>query len=185
MSDTEPSKGHKPSEEIYAAYCRAMAAAQRMEQAVAARVMRGTSPREQERGLRLTLGQMIGRLMSFGDLAPETLDALAGALSARNRLAHDYFVDRTGTPESERHALIRLEEVFIDLETTLIPGFRFESSGGQTYVLHQRDVTLRGGRVQRIFFFALRPTQGVIPAVPPGYIIVENPRTGLPILKKP
>lgn len=58
------------------------------------------------------------------------------------------------------------------------------NSKGQTYYLHQRDVTLKGGRVQRIYFFAREVKDGAIDALPSGYIVVENPRTGLPILKK-
>jgi hypothetical protein len=58
------------------------------------------------------------------------------------------------------------------------------NSKGQTYYLHQRDVTLKGGRVQRIYFFAREVKDGSIDALPEGYQVVENPRTGLPILKK-
>jgi len=58
------------------------------------------------------------------------------------------------------------------------------NSKGQTYYLHQRDVTLKGGRIQRIYFFAREVKDGAIDALPSGYIVVENPRTGLPILKK-
>jgi hypothetical protein len=62
--------------------------------------------------------------------------------------------------------------------------FTHVNSKGQTYYLHQRDVTLKGGRVQRIYFFAREIKDGAIDALPEGYIVVENPRTGLPILKK-
>ena len=62
--------------------------------------------------------------------------------------------------------------------------FSHVNSKGQTYFLHQRDVTLKGGRVQRIYFFAREEKEGVIDALPEGYVVVENPRTGLPILKK-
>jgi hypothetical protein len=58
------------------------------------------------------------------------------------------------------------------------------NSKGQTYYLHMRDVTLKGGRVQRIYFFGREVKDGAIDALPDGYIVVENPRTGLPILKK-
>ncbi len=62
--------------------------------------------------------------------------------------------------------------------------FAHTNSKGQQYLLHQRDVTLKGGRVQRIYFFAREIKEGAIDAMPEGYIIVENARTGLPILKK-
>lgn len=59
------------------------------------------------------------------------------------------------------------------------------NSKNQQYYLHSKDVTLKGGRVQRIYFFArdVRPDTA-IDAMPAGYIVVENARTGLPILKK-
>jgi hypothetical protein len=58
------------------------------------------------------------------------------------------------------------------------------NSKGQQYLLHQRDVTLKGGRVQRIYFFGRQAQAGAIDAMPAGYVVVENARTGLPILKK-
>lgn len=59
------------------------------------------------------------------------------------------------------------------------------NSRGQEYFLHSKDVTLKGGRVQRIYFFAreVKP-EGAMDALPEGYQVVENERTGLPILKK-
>ncbi len=62
--------------------------------------------------------------------------------------------------------------------------FAHTNSRGQQYFLHQRDVTLKGGRVQRIYFFGREAKEGAIDAMPAGYIVVENARTGLPILKK-
>lgn len=62
--------------------------------------------------------------------------------------------------------------------------YNHTNSKGQTYYLHQRDVILKGGREQRIYFFAREVKDGAIDALPEGYIVVENPRTGLPILKK-
>lgn len=63
--------------------------------------------------------------------------------------------------------------------------FSHTNSRGQEYFLHSKDVTLKGGRVQRIYFFAreVKP-EGGLDAVPEGMTIVENERTGLPILKK-
>lgn len=63
--------------------------------------------------------------------------------------------------------------------------FAHTNSKGQQYFLHQKDVTLKGGRVQRIYFFArdVRPADAT-DAMPAGYVVVENARTGLPILKK-
>ena len=55
---------------------------------------------------------------------------------------------------------------------------------GKTYYLHSRNVTLRGGREQTIYFFAQTEKDGVMDALPAGYEVSENPRTGLPLLKK-
>jgi hypothetical protein len=58
------------------------------------------------------------------------------------------------------------------------------NSKGQQYFLHMKDVTLKGGRLQRIYFFARDVRDGACEAIPAGYIPVENPRTGLLVLKK-
>lgn len=62
--------------------------------------------------------------------------------------------------------------------------YQHTNSKGQTYNLHQKDVTLKGGRNQRIYFFARDVRDGAIDEVPDGYKVIENSRTGLPILKK-
>lgn len=55
---------------------------------------------------------------------------------------------------------------------------------GKTYYLHNRNVTLRGGRQQTIYFFAQDVRDGSLDAVPAGYEVMENSRTGLPMLRK-
>ena len=55
---------------------------------------------------------------------------------------------------------------------------------GKTYYLHSKEVTLKGGRKQTIFFFAGEVKDGALDALPAGYIVIENERTGLPMLKK-
>lgn len=55
---------------------------------------------------------------------------------------------------------------------------------GKTYYLHSKDVTLRGGRQQTIYFFAQDIRDGAQDAVPAGYEVTENERTGLPMLRK-
>ena len=58
-------------------------------------------------------------------------------------------------------------------------------SKGKTYTLYTRDVNLKGGRKQTIYFFSARsPKSGTAIDLPGGYRVVENPRTGLPFLKK-
>jgi hypothetical protein len=59
------------------------------------------------------------------------------------------------------------------------------NSKGTPYILHRREVTLRGsGRKQTIYFFAREEKEGALDDLPAGYQVVENTRTGLPILKK-
>lgn len=55
---------------------------------------------------------------------------------------------------------------------------------GQTYILHSRHVKLRGGRDQVIYFFAREEKEGALDEVPEGYMVIENKKTGLPMLKK-
>ncbi len=62
--------------------------------------------------------------------------------------------------------------------------YEFKNSKGVTYYLHFKDVNLKGGRQQRIFFFARDIRDGSLDAVPDGYKVIETTRTGMPILKK-
>ena len=56
------------------------------------------------------------------------------------------------------------------------------NSKGKTYHLHSKDVTLKGGRNQTIYYFAKdsRPNACDLPA---GMKVVESPKTGLPFVK--
>lgn len=59
------------------------------------------------------------------------------------------------------------------------------NSKGQIYFLHSKNVTLRGGRKQTIFYFAREEKEeGGLAAVPEGMLVVENKKTGLPMLKR-
>jgi len=62
--------------------------------------------------------------------------------------------------------------------------YSYTNSKGQTYYLHTRDVTLKNGRVQTIYFFARDNREGSLSAVPAAYQVVETKRTGMPVLKK-
>lgn len=55
---------------------------------------------------------------------------------------------------------------------------------GKTYFLHSKEVELKGGRKQRIFYFSGQQGQGVLNELPAGYEVMENERTGLPMLRK-
>ena len=55
---------------------------------------------------------------------------------------------------------------------------------GKTYFLHTKEVTLAAGRKQRIYYFAGVAETNAIDALPEGYEVMENARTGLPMLRK-
>ena len=59
------------------------------------------------------------------------------------------------------------------------------NSKGVTYYLHTKEVTLRGGKQQRIYYFAkdTRPADA-LDDLPSGYQVVENPRNGFLTLKR-
>jgi hypothetical protein len=62
--------------------------------------------------------------------------------------------------------------------------YEFKNSKGVKYYLHFKDVNLKGGRIQRIYFFARDVRPGSLNDVPAGYKVIETERTGMPILKK-
>jgi len=62
--------------------------------------------------------------------------------------------------------------------------YSYTNKKGDTYYLHSKDVTLRGGRKQTIYFFAREVRSGSLDAVPAGYKVMETERTGMPVLKK-
>ncbi len=63
--------------------------------------------------------------------------------------------------------------------------YAHKNSKGDTYYLHGKNVTLRNGRQQRIFYFARQEKQDeALNEVPSGYSVGENQRTGLPFLTK-
>lgn len=55
---------------------------------------------------------------------------------------------------------------------------------GKTYFLHARLQKLKGGQEVTLYYFAGAASEGAIDALPTGYIVSENERTGLPLLKK-
>ena len=62
--------------------------------------------------------------------------------------------------------------------------YEFTNSKGVTYYLHFKDVNLKGGRMQRIYYFARDIRDGALDDVPGGFQVIETERTGMPILKK-
>ena len=55
---------------------------------------------------------------------------------------------------------------------------------GKTYFLHQRLQELKGGQKVTLYYFGGEAKEGALDALPEGYEISENERTGLPLLKK-
>lgn len=55
---------------------------------------------------------------------------------------------------------------------------------GKTYFLHTKEVELTGGRKQKIFYFAGVAESNSLNELPAGYEVIENERTGLPMLRK-
>ena len=55
---------------------------------------------------------------------------------------------------------------------------------GKTYYLHSKEVKLAGNHLQRIYYFAGDIRDNAIDKLPTGYEIIENKRTGLPMLRK-
>ncbi len=55
---------------------------------------------------------------------------------------------------------------------------------GKTYHLHQRLQELKGGQKVTLYYFAGQPGPAAIDALPDGYEVSENTKTGLPLLKK-
>lgn len=63
--------------------------------------------------------------------------------------------------------------------------YEYTNQKGSKYFLHSTVVTLRGGgRRQTIYYFARQARKQAIEAVPQGFKVVENTRTGLPVLKR-
>ena len=55
---------------------------------------------------------------------------------------------------------------------------------GKTYYLHSKNVKLKGDRTQTIYYFAGEAKDNALDELPEGYKVIENERTGLPMLKK-
>jgi len=62
-------------------------------------------------------------------------------------------------------------------------GYKHTNSKGVTYYLNSKDVTLRGGKKQTIYYFSKdeRPEACELPS---GKVVTENPRNGFLTVKK-
>lgn len=57
------------------------------------------------------------------------------------------------------------------------------NSKGVTYHLNTQEVTLKGGKLQRIYYFSKDERPTACP-LPDGFTVVENPRNGFLTLKR-
>jgi hypothetical protein len=60
--------------------------------------------------------------------------------------------------------------------------YSYKNSRGTTYYLHAKEVTLRNGTKQRIYYFGKEAKEGAIDEIPAGREVKESSRTGLPVL---
>lgn len=61
--------------------------------------------------------------------------------------------------------------------------YNHTNSKGVTYYLNSKEVTLRGGRVQTIFFFSKDERADTAVDLPAGKVVNENPRNGFLTVK--
>ena len=54
----------------------------------------------------------------------------------------------------------------------------------KTYHLHARKQKLKGGQEVTLYYFGGEAKEGAIDAMPAGMEVMENERTGLPMLRK-
>lgn len=64
-----------------------------------------------------------------------------------------------------------------------MPGYTHTNSKGVTYHLNSKEVTLRGGKLQRIYYFSkdVRPEASDLPE---GFSVNENPRNAFLTIKR-
>ncbi len=55
---------------------------------------------------------------------------------------------------------------------------------GKDYILHLKEQKRADGGVTKLFYFAGEAKVGALDALPDGYMVIENERTGLPFLKR-
>lgn len=63
-------------------------------------------------------------------------------------------------------------------------GYTHTNSKGVTYHLNTKEVTLRGGKVQPIYYFSKDHRDDTACELPAGYKVNENPRNGFLTVSK-
>lgn len=62
--------------------------------------------------------------------------------------------------------------------------FSYTDAKGRDWYLHTKEVTLRNGHQQTIYYFAKVEDINFACDMPDGYVVIETSRTGMPVLKK-
>jgi len=63
--------------------------------------------------------------------------------------------------------------------------YEYTNKKGDTYYLHSKEVTLRGNLQMRIYYFKKEvDAEFALDALPEGREVVENERTGLPLVRR-
>jgi YHS domain-containing protein len=62
--------------------------------------------------------------------------------------------------------------------------YKHTNSKGVTYYLNSKNVTLRGGKQQTIYYFSKDERPETVNELPAGYTVNENPRNGFLTLKR-
>lgn len=62
--------------------------------------------------------------------------------------------------------------------------YKHTNSKGVTYFLNSKDVTLRGGKLQTIYYFSKDERPEAVKDIPTGFIVNENPRNGFLTVKR-
>ncbi len=58
------------------------------------------------------------------------------------------------------------------------------NKSGKEYYLHLREQKRKDGGITKLYYFAGEVRDDAVDALPEGYKVVENERTGLPFLKR-
>ncbi len=61
--------------------------------------------------------------------------------------------------------------------------YTYTNAKGKQYILHSQVTTLKNGKKQTIYFFAIEKKDSALDEVPAGYTVSES-KNGLPVLKK-
>lgn len=62
--------------------------------------------------------------------------------------------------------------------------YSYKNSKGVVYYLNTKEITLRGGRKQSIYYFSKDAGRAEACGMPEGKVVSENPRNGFLALKK-